>query len=118
MRRTLEEWGRRVWAERDETAVDDMMVTGTQAHGLGDRTLVGPDDFKSFHRALCALLSDTELLVDHAIEADGWLAALCTFRGTTKTGRRLSVNGAIHARIADGRIHEAYNHFDFIGLFA
>lgn len=114
---TLEAWGRRVWVERDETAIDEMMVADTAAHGLGGQILVGPEGFKAFHRALCALLRDTDLAVDHHVEADGWLAALCTFAGTTAAGERVTISGAIHARIADGKILEAYNHFDFLGLF-
>ena len=63
------------------------------------------------------LLRDTELLVDHHIEADGWLAALCTFKGTAPDGRAVAITGTIYGRIADGKILEAYNHFDFLGLF-
>ncbi len=114
---TLEIWAKRVWAERDEAAIDEMSVGETRAHGLGMQVLVGPEQFKAFHRCICALLRDTRLAVDHHIEAEGWLAALCTFSGTAADGRRVAINGAIHARIADGRILEAYNHFDFAGLF-
>jgi hypothetical protein len=114
---TLETWARRVWRERDRTAIDEMLEIDTRAHGLGAQTLVGPDGFKAFHSTLCGLLTDTELVIDHAIEADGWLATLCTFKGTTRTGRPIAITGAIHARIADGKLLEAYNHFDFVGLF-
>ena len=117
MIRTLEIWAKRVWVERDEAAIDEILAIDAAAHGLGGQTLVGPEGFKAFHRALCAQLSDTELVVDHHIEAAGWLAALCTFKGTTSAGDRATITGSIHARIAEGRILEAYNHFDFIGLF-
>lgn len=114
---TLRTWARRVWVERDEAAIDAMLVPGTAAHGLGSQTLVGPAEFKQFHAALCGLLRDTELVVDHHIEADGWLAALCTFKGTAPDGRAVAITGTIYGRIADGKILEAYNHFDFLGLF-
>ena len=114
---TLELWGRRVWVERDEAAIDELLAVDAAAHGLGGQTLVGPEGFKTFHRALCAQLRDTSLVVDHHIVADGWLAALCTFTGTSPSGERVAITGSIHARIAEGRILEAYNHFDFIGLF-
>ena len=117
MIRTLEIWAKRVWVERDEAAIDEILAIDAAAHGLGGQTLVGPEGFKAFHRALCAQLSDTELVVDHHIEAAGWLAALCTFKGTTSAGDRATITGSIQARIAEGRILEAYNHFDFIGLF-
>jgi hypothetical protein len=119
MARTLREWGRRVWVERDEAAIGELMAADTPAHGLGGQTLIGPEEFERFHRALCALLRDTELTVDHHVEADGWLAALCTFKGTARRdGRAVAITGAIHARVEGGRLLEAYNHFDFLGLFA
>jgi hypothetical protein len=114
---TLETWARRVWVERDEAAIDEMMAADTMAHGLGLQAPSGAEQFKPFHCSICALLRDTDLIIDHHIEADGWLAVLCTFTGTTAAGQRVAINGAIHARIADGKILEAYNHFDFIGLF-
>jgi SnoaL-like polyketide cyclase len=117
MLRTMEIWARRVWVERDEAAIDEMLVTKADLHGLGLQPLVGAEGFKSFHRAMCALLRDTDLVVDHHIESGSWLAVLCTFTGTSANGQRVAINGAIHARIADGKIQEAYNHFDFIGLF-
>ncbi len=117
MRSTLETWARRVWVERDETAIDEILVVDTKAHGLGLQPLIGADGFKPFHSAICSLLRDTELLIDQAIEAEGWLCVLCTFRGTTAEGRQASIGGAIHARIEDGKIREAYNHFDFLSLF-
>ena len=115
---TLQEWCRRVWVERDEAVIDQMMAADTAAHGLERQTLVGPEEFRSFHRAICALLRDTALVVDHHIEPDGWLAALCTFTGTGRDGREVAITGAIHARIEGGKILEAYNQFDFLGLFA
>jgi predicted ester cyclase len=117
MLQTLETWTRRVWVERDETAIDELRMPDAHSHGLDEQALTDNEAFKSFHRRLCALLSDTELVIDHHLEADGWLAARCTFRGTAADGRRVAMNGMIHVRIADGRIREAHNQFDFIGLF-
>lgn len=117
MLQTLEDWARRVWVERDEAAIDALRVADAKSHGLGQQTIADPQAFKRFHRQVCALLSDTDLAIDHHIEANGWLAVLCTFSGTTVDGKRVSMTGSIHARIADGRIQEAYNHFDFLGLF-
>jgi predicted ester cyclase len=118
MERTLQDWGRRVWVERDDAAIDELTEPGIAAHGLDNQTLVGPEGFRTFHRALCALLRDTALTVDHQIVAGEWVAALCSFTGTADDGRKVAITGSIHARIVGGRIREAYNHFDFLGLFA
>ena len=115
---TLQEWARWVWVERGEATIDAMLVADTTAHGLGSQILIGPAEFKQLHAALCGLLRDTELVIDHNVKANGWLAALCTFKGTSHEGHKVAITGTIYGRIADGKILEAYNHFDFLGLFA
>lgn len=115
---TLETFARRVWWERDETAIDALTAPAIRMHGLGTQPLTGPEEFKLFHRSVCALLTDTDMVVDHSLEADGWIAALCRFTGTTASGQDVSVTGSIHARVVDGKVHESYNHFDFIGFFS
>jgi hypothetical protein len=118
MRQVLETWARRVWEERDEAAIDALRATDATSHGLGQQTLASTESFKQFHRDVCSLLQDTRLSIDHDIESGGWIAVLCTFSGTTGSGQRVRMSGSIHARIADGKIQEAYNNFDFLGLFA
>jgi ketosteroid isomerase-like protein len=114
---TLETWARRVWVERDLSAVDELRSPDARSHGLGMQTLLGPEQFKAFHRSLCTLLHDTNLVIDHHMQKDDWLVTLCTFTGRAADGREVAMNGAIHVRIVDGKIVEAYNHFDFLGLF-
>ena len=117
MRGMLESWADRVWAKRDEGAIDEMCSAESSWHGLGPQPLVGADQYKAFHRHLCGLLPETRLEVNQSIEQDGWLAALCSFTGKMPDGRQATVNGAIHARVADGKVLEAYNYFDFLGFF-
>ena len=52
--------------------------------------------------------------MNHIIEQDGWMAAVCTFTGRTADGREASMSGSIQARLLDGRVEEAYNQFDFV----
>ena len=42
-RETLKTWFRRVWAEEDATAIDDMLRPDMQARGLGDQPRVGAE---------------------------------------------------------------------------
>ena len=117
MRATLETWAQRVWAERDASAIDEMCASDCRAYGLGPQPLVGPEQFKAFHQGLCGLLQETRLVVRQHIEQDGQLAALCTFSGRMADGREASADGVIYARVADGKILEAHNHFDLLGFF-
>jgi ketosteroid isomerase-like protein len=114
---TLETWARRVWGERDEAAIDEIRAPDAEAHGLARQALADAEGFKAFHRQVCRLLTQTHLAIDHHIEADDWLAARCTFSGTTADGRRVAMRGAIHVRTEGGMIREAHNYFDFLSLF-
>jgi hypothetical protein len=118
MRFLLENWAQRVWAERDAAAIDEMCMPGCSIYSSGPEPLVGPEQYRQFHGQVCDLLVQTRLVVNHCIEQDGWMAALCTFTGRTADGREASMTGSIQARIVDGKVEEAYNHFDFVDFFA
>ena len=49
--------------EEDTKANDELFVADGKARGLGDNHLIGPKDFKVFHAALCALISDIKITV-------------------------------------------------------
>ncbi|MEM7303699.1 MAG: ester cyclase [Pseudomonadota bacterium] len=124
-----ETWYRRVWKEQDESAIDELFVPRGSAKGLGsyerlgpeefaDHEIIGPDGFKDFHRAMMNLVTDTEINVTMTMEKDDWLAQLCVFKGIRKdTGEAVQMTGTVFAKIIDGKIVEAYNHFDFLSFF-
>ncbi|WP_035484972.1 ester cyclase [Geminicoccus roseus] len=114
---TLETWARRVWAERDPIAIHELSASDIRMHGLGPQPLVGPDAYQAFHQQVCHLFVETRLVVHNHLEQGEWLAARCTFVGRTADGREASAEGAVFARIADGKVLEGYNYFDLIGMF-
>ena len=114
----LKTWFHRVWTEEDQSAIDDIFPATGEARGLGAQSLVGPEDFKQFQSALCALVSDIHISIDKCIEEDGWTCALCTFSAVSRSdGSQITITGTVFGRIAGGKILEAYNHFDFLGLW-
>lgn len=114
----LETWFRRVWTEEDETAIDEMMRPDTQARGLGDQPRIGPEAFKVFHRHLMAQLTDFQFAIDHSTEDGDWIWALCTMNARRRNGDQpVRISGQLVGRLEDGRLAEAYNHWDFISLF-
>jgi ketosteroid isomerase-like protein len=95
-----------------------MFVVDGEARGLGANSLIGPKDFKVFHATLCALLSDIAITVDKSIEEGDWISVICSLRAKSeKTGAPVGMTGHVLVRIADGKILEGYNHWDFLGLF-
>lgn len=117
-REFLEDWFRRVWTEEDPGAVDEMFAPDAAAGGLGSHPTIGPEEFKAFQRALLALVGEVEVRIDHCMADGPWTSVLCSVSARSRaTGEPVRITGTALVRIADGRIAEAYNHFDFLGLF-
>jgi len=114
----METWFQRVWKEEDTSAIDELFVPDGRAMGLGANVLIGPEGFKQFHARLLGIISSVQVSVDKVIHSDDWSAAVCTLRATSRAnGRPAVMTGSVMVRIADGKIMEAYNHWDFLGLF-
>lgn len=117
-RDVMETWFDRVWAQEDTTAIDELFVPDGRALGLGANVMIGPDGFKPFHTALLILLSDVVITIDKSIESGEWLSAVCTVQATDrKSAAPVTFTGSLTVKIADGKILEVYNHWDFMSLF-
>ena len=115
---TVETWFRRVWNEEDESAIEELFVPDGEARGLGANALVGPRDFKLFHSALRALLTNFNITIDKAIEEGDWIALICTLNATSRqSGEPVVITGSVMIRVENCQIMEAYNHWDFLTLF-
>lgn len=115
----LETWFRRVWTEEDSAAIDELFIPDGEARGLGANHLIGPEGFKQFHSALCGLLSDFVITIDRSLEVEDWISAVCTLRARSESsGDPIEITGQVMIRIADGKLTEAYNHWDFLGIFS
>ncbi len=111
-------WFERVWTNEDEATIDDMLVEDTKARGLGSQPHVGPGEYKAFHRNLLGLIGKVEFVIDKAMEEGEWLSCLVTVHATRRdNGRSVQTTGHVLAKIVDGKILDAHNHFDFMGLF-
>src|SRR5687767_11393911 len=118
-RQVIETWIHRVWTQEDTNAIDELFIPDGQARGVGRNVLIGPKGFKQFHSALCGLLSDIVITVDKSIESEDWMSAVCTLQAKDrKSGAPVVMTGSVMVRIADGKLTEAYNHWDFMGLYA
>jgi len=117
-REVLETWFKNVWSNEDADTIDKMLVPDTQARGLGSQTHVGPSEFKVFQKNLLARVSNVEIKIDKSMEDGDWLSALCTFTSTCRqTGKPASMTGHVMIKIVDRKLVDAYNHFDFMGLY-
>src|SRR5262245_39829165 len=117
-RDVMQTWFDRVWTQQDTRAIEELFVPDGHARGLGANVLVGPEGFKQFHAALSALLADFVITIDKSVESGDWLSVVCTLRAKDrKSNLPVTITGSVMVRIEDGKLLEAYNHWDFIGLF-
>lgn len=115
----METWFDRVWSQEDESAIDELFSPDGQAKGLGDQALMGPEDFKTFHRALCALFGQMKIRFAKVVQEGDWISGTFTLTGVQhETGTPIKITGTAVTRIENGVIREAYNHLDFISMFA
>ena len=114
----IETWFKRVWAEEDGSAIDEMMHGGGKAIGLGGQEIVGPEQFKVFHNAICNLLSNIQISIDKYLESEDWVSVFCTLDAKSKDGTKdVNIYGMVLFRIEDQMIVEGYNQFDFMGIW-
>jgi steroid delta-isomerase-like uncharacterized protein len=120
-------WFEVVWNESREDLMPELATADVIAHGVA-----GPDDvahgleagFKPMYRALRGAFPDIHFTVEDAIGSGDIVALRWRLRGThlgselgmPATGNPVAVTGMSFVRIADGKIAEAWNNWDMMGL--
>jgi len=111
------EWFRRVWNELDTGAIDQLLAPDGVVHGFGAAPIRGPHGLHQFHRNFTDAFRSIRFEILHELQ-NGDLTAL--YLRATLTPRRgaqpLAFEGASFFRVGDGRILEAWNTWDFLGL--
>jgi steroid delta-isomerase-like uncharacterized protein len=119
-------WYDEVWNKKRPGAIDEMFAPDGIMHGLatGNDEVRGPAGFKQFYAAMTSACPDVHIRVDQVIEqgdmvALRWTATLTHTGeglGFPPTNRRATIEGLGMARIANGRVVEAWNQWDNMGL--
>jgi len=122
----VQRWFEEVWNQGLDATVDELFPAGGVAHGLGDAELDvhGPDEFRPLVANIRGALPDTHISVDDLIAEGDKVAVRITLTGThtglglgvPPTGRRVSIQGIIIVQLANGRLVEAWNSYDQLGL--
>ena len=115
----LYQWFNEVWNRGDETAVDRLMTTDSTAHGiLNENQPKGVEGFKAFLHDFKTNFHDIHISVDDVIRQDDVESARTTVAAIhTATGKPVTFSGMCMVRIADGKIAEAWNNYDFLHLY-
>ncbi|MGC8202722.1 ester cyclase [Aliiroseovarius sp. PTFE2010] len=115
----LKAWFEKVWVKGEVDAVDEYFSPDGHAEGMLTGLEVGPDDFKELVPAVRAHLRDVTISLERSISSGEWFWALVKLDAkSAETLEPVSIGGQVMARVGpDGKIVEAFNHFDFIGFF-
>jgi steroid delta-isomerase-like uncharacterized protein len=124
----IRRWFEEVWNKGREDAIDELFGEEGVAHGLGDAAdgkLRGPAGFKPFFRSFREAFPEMEVVVEDTVSEGDKVAARCVVRGRhggdtlgfAATDRSVDFTGIAIVRIADGKIVEAWNNFDFMSMF-
>lgn len=124
----IRRWFEEVWNRGREEAIDELFGEEGVAHGLageGGAELRGPAGFKPFFRSFREAFPEVEVVVEDTVSEGDKVAARCTVRGRHRgdtlgvkaTDSPVEFHGICIVRIADGKIAEAWNSFDFMSMY-
>ena len=125
----VHEWFELVWNQGQGSEIDRFLAADALVHGLKDPAgddIRGPAGFKPLHDAFRQAFPDIRVDVEHCIRDGDTYAFRCVVTGThlgdglgiAATQRSVSFDGMGFVRVANGQIVEAWNTFDFHGLYA
>lgn len=121
----IRRWFDEVWNQGREDLIEQLRAPDTVATGLGEgnQQSRGHGPFKAFYGNLRGTFPDLHVTVEDLIAEGDRVCVRLAFDGThmgnalaSATGRKVRFGGMVIARIADGRIVEAWNNLDQLGL--
>jgi predicted ester cyclase len=121
----MHRWFDEVWNNKNEAAVDEMFAEDGIGYGLGAEDIVGPANFKVFHRAFVSAYPDLKVTVEDTIVEGDKIATRCRVTGThggpgigiAATDQPVDFTGMVIVRVKDGKIVEAWNEFNFMAMY-
>lgn len=112
-------WFQDVWNNGNKNALDELLTQDVIAHGLyTDDRPHGIDSFKKFYDEFRSQLRNINVAVEDVIAQDDMEVALCLLTANDiATGKPVSFAGLCMAQIRDGKIAQAWNHYDFLKMY-
>jgi predicted ester cyclase len=123
----VHEWFEEVWNQRNTQTIDRLMADDALFHGIPSENgepQRGPQAFKDFHRQFLQAFPNVKIEVLDALVDGDKLAVRCVVHarhdgnglGLSATGKETTFTGICIAHVKDGKIVEAWNNFDFLGM--
>jgi predicted ester cyclase len=118
-------WFEEVWNNGREELIDQMRAPDTRATGLGEGTQEsqGAEPFRAFYANLRGTFPDLHVTIEDIVAEGDRVCVRLSLEGThmgdalaPATGRKVKFAGLVMARVAGGRIAEAWNNLDQLGM--
>ena len=110
-------WFEQVWNNGQESAIDEMMDTKAVVHGIDAVSKPGPEGFKPFYHSFRKQFPQINVEVENVVSGGGYETSRCIMQATTITGQKVNFTGMTFIQVKDGKITEAWNNFDFLGMY-
>ena len=120
----IRRWFEEVWNQGRSEVIDELLAEDAVIHGLVDgagNPVNGLEGFHDFHAQFRGAFPDLVVSVDDTIAEGDMVVARCRVRGRhtgnhlgfAATNTTVQFDGVAITRIENGKIAEAWNHFDF-----
>ena len=115
----LYKWFDEVWNKDDEHAIDRLMSEASSAKGIiADDQPKGATGFKIFFSDFRRQFHDIKIDVEDVVSEDDMETARTSVSAIhTASGKPVTFSGMCMAKLADGKIAEAWNNYDFLTLY-
>jgi steroid delta-isomerase-like uncharacterized protein len=119
----IRRWFEEVWNNGRIDAIDEMAAPDVIAHGHAPYD-IGLEQFRGFFKNVRSAFPDIQIGIDFTLAEGDKVAARWTanathkgsFLGYAATGRPIKISGVSIMRIASGKIVEAWDTWDQLGL--
>ena len=123
----IKRWFEEVWNQGRGEVIDELLADEVVIHGLVDgagNPVNGIAAFHDFHTQFRGAFPDLNVSVEDTIAEGDLVVARCSVRGQhsgdhlgfNATNAPVQFEGVAITRIANGKIVEAWNHFDFLEM--
>ncbi|HKY45240.1 MAG TPA: ester cyclase [Pyrinomonadaceae bacterium] len=120
-------WFEEVWNNGRADLIAEMFDENGIAHGLSDdpaKPIKGPEGYRPFYNVFREAFPNIRIVIEDMVAEGDKVAARCSvrgkhegnFQGIAASQSPIDFTGMTFIRIADGKIVEAWNNFDFMSL--